>query len=112
LAEFLSAGTVLGEGYGNQGQGDGMMPGFGDDPNTEAVEGDGMLTPEMICALATYVTTLNGDEPPSPDTTTTTTAPTTTTTVAEGEEAAEEEEPQPGYCEAAYSADSEDEQEQ
>lgn len=105
LAEFISAGTVLGEGYGRQGQGDGMMPGFGDDPNTEEVEGDGMLTPQMICALATYVTTLNGDDPPSPDTTTTTTAPTTTTTVAAGEEAAEEEEPQPGYCEAAAEAD-------
>jgi mono/diheme cytochrome c family protein len=108
LAEFIGTGTVLGEGYGRQGQGDGMMPGFGDDPNTEEVEGDGMLSPEMVCAIATYVTTLNGDEPPTPDTTTTTTAPTTTTTVPAGEEAEEEEEPQPGYCEAAYQGGSEE----
>lgn len=62
LAEFISAGTAAGEGYGQgQGQGSGMMPGFGDDPNTEA-SGDGMYTPEMICAVAQYVATLPADE--------------------------------------------------
>jgi mono/diheme cytochrome c family protein len=92
LAEFVSLGNVDGQGYGLQGQGDGMMPGFGDNPNTPEVEGDGMMPREMICVIARYETTLRGDDPPadSPPSTTTTVAPTTTTTVAddEGEDAA------------------------
>lgn len=62
LAEFISVGTEDGTGYGQgQGQGSGAMPGFGDDPNTEN-PGDGMYTPEMICAIAQYVATLPADE--------------------------------------------------
>jgi hypothetical protein len=44
------------------------MPGFGDNPNTEDVEGDGMLTPEMIAAIARYEATLpNAETPPAPE---------------------------------------------
>ena len=50
LIAFISQGSVNGEPYGNNGIGSGRMPGFGDNPNTEEVEGDGMLTPEMIAA--------------------------------------------------------------
>jgi cytochrome c553 len=89
LAEFISTGSEDGEGYGNVGQGSGVMPGFGDDPNTEAVEGDGIMTREMICAIALYETTLHGGEAPSPETTTT--MATTTTTAPEDPAAAEGE---------------------
>ncbi|MFP3901113.1 MAG: c-type cytochrome [Acidimicrobiia bacterium] len=68
LAEFIGTGTVEGEEYGNNGIGSGKMPGFGDNPNTEEVEGDGMMTPEMIEAIARYVASL-------PDAETTTNAP-------------------------------------
>jgi mono/diheme cytochrome c family protein len=117
LAEFISTGSVLGEGYGNlSSRGSGSMPGLGDNPNTEEVEGDGMLTREMVCAIALYETTLHGDDPPSPETTTTT-APTTTTTAAEDEaaaegEAAEEEqgaEAQESFCAPEDEAASEEE---
>lgn len=64
LAEFIGQGTETGQGYGRQGRGSGMMPGFGDNPNTEA-EGDGMMTDEMLCAIAIYESTLEGGEPPS-----------------------------------------------
>lgn len=47
LIEFLEAGTVNGEGYGNQGQGSGRMPAFG-----------AMLTDEQLQAIAEYVRSL------------------------------------------------------
>jgi mono/diheme cytochrome c family protein len=58
LADFVTTGSVNGEAYGRNGIGSGRMPGFGDNPNTEDVEGDGMLTPEMIAAIARYEATL------------------------------------------------------
>ena len=63
LAEFLHVGAVQGQQYGNNGlSGDGMMPGFGDNPNTEQAD-DGMLTTEMIEAIARYVESLGeGDQ--------------------------------------------------
>jgi cytochrome c553 len=109
LAEFVATGSVDGEGYGTVGQGSGLMPGFGDNPNTEAAEGDGMMTAEMVCAITRYAQTLRGGEQPAdPATATTTTAPTTTTTApgdqAQAEGEGEEEEQaaaEPGYCEVA-----------
>ena len=58
LVEFITTGSIQGEAYGNNGIGSGKMPGFGDNPNTEEVEGDGMLTPEMIAAIARYEASL------------------------------------------------------
>ena len=47
-----------GQAYGNNGlSGDGMMPGFGDNPNTEESD-DGMLTNDMIQSIARYVASL------------------------------------------------------
>jgi cytochrome c553 len=113
LAEFVSLGNVDGEGYGIQGQGDGMMPGFGDNPNTPDTPDDGMMPREMVCAIAEYESTLRGDDPPAdapPSTTTTSTtvAPTTTTTQADeaqaegdGEEGGSgETAPEPAFCSA------------
>jgi Cytochrome C oxidase, cbb3-type, subunit III len=54
LVLFVSTGSVEGEAYGNNGVGSGKMPGFGDNPNTENVENDGMMTQEMIEAIARY----------------------------------------------------------
>jgi cytochrome c553 len=65
LALFVSTGSVEGEAYGNNGIGSGKMPGFGDNPNTENVEGDGMMTPEMIEAIVRYEASL----PPAETTT-------------------------------------------
>ena len=42
------------------------MPSFGDDPNTVETEGDGMLTPDMIAAIARYEAALPATETPSP----------------------------------------------
>ena len=68
LAEFITTGSVNGEPYGRNGIGSGRMPGFGDNPNTPDVEGDGMLTPEMIAAIARYEATLPPEEtPPAPE---------------------------------------------
>jgi mono/diheme cytochrome c family protein len=64
LAEFIGEGTELGQGYGRQGQGSGMMPGFGSNPNTE-VPGDGMMTHEMLCSVALYASTLTGGDTPA-----------------------------------------------
>lgn len=62
LAEFLHKGAEIGQQYGNNGlSGNGMMPGFGDNPNTEASD-DGMLTAEMIEAIARYVESLGDDQ--------------------------------------------------
>ncbi len=65
LALFVSTGTVEGEAYGNNGIGSGKMPGFGDNPNTENVENDGMMTQDMIEAIARYEASL----PPAETTT-------------------------------------------
>jgi mono/diheme cytochrome c family protein len=67
LVEFITTGSVDGEGYGRNGIGSGRMPGFGDDPNTEEVEGDGMFTPEMIAALARYEASLPAAPTPEPE---------------------------------------------
>lgn len=64
LAEFLHAGAKRGELYGQNGlSGDGMMPGFGDNPNTEDIPDDGMLTAEMVESIARYVRSLGPDAP-------------------------------------------------
>jgi cytochrome c553 len=65
LALFVSTGSIVGEPYGNNGIGTGKMPGFGDNPNTENVENDGMMTQDMIEAIARYEASL-----PPADTTT------------------------------------------
>jgi len=65
LALFVSTGSVEGEPYGNNGIGSGKMPGFGDNPNTENVENDGMMTQEMLEAIARYEASL----PPAKTTT-------------------------------------------
>jgi len=58
LAEFLHIGAERGAPYGLNGlSGDGMMPGFGDNPNTEEAD-DGMMTMDMITAIARYVESL------------------------------------------------------
>ena len=97
MVEFVSAGSADGEPYGQNGIGSGRMPGLGDNPNTEEVEGDGMLTQEMIEAIVAYELSL-----PSADTTTnapadgaaaggssTTTAADGATTTTAAEESAE-----------------------
>ncbi len=62
LADFLHAGAAEGELYGNNGLSSrGMMPGFGDNPNTEQAD-DGMLTMDMIMAIARYVDSLGVDQ--------------------------------------------------
>ena len=65
LVLFISTGSVDGEQYGNNGIGRGRMPGFGDNPNTENVENDGMMTQEMLEAIARYEASL----PPAETTT-------------------------------------------
>jgi hypothetical protein len=65
LVEFVTLGSIDGEAYGNNGIGSGKMPSFGDNPNTEEVEGDGMLTPEMIAAIARYEASLPGAQTPT-----------------------------------------------
>ncbi len=62
LAAFLHVGAERGVAYGQNGlSGDGMMPGFGDNPNTEQAD-DGMLTTEMIDAIARYVESLGEED--------------------------------------------------
>jgi mono/diheme cytochrome c family protein len=68
LVAWITTGSVNGEAYGNNGIGSGRMPGFGDNPNTEEVEGDGMLTPEMIAAIARYEASLTKVTTPNPPT--------------------------------------------
>jgi cytochrome c553 len=65
LVDFITTGSIDGELYGSANIGTGNMPGFGDDPNTEEVEGDGMLTPEMISAIARHLSTLPAAETPN-----------------------------------------------
>ena len=66
LVAFISTGSIDGEPYGNNGIGSGRMPGFGDNPNTEEVDGDGMLTSEMLAAIARYEANLPAAETPNP----------------------------------------------
>jgi mono/diheme cytochrome c family protein len=95
LTNFLAKGTVANLLYGQRGVGSGRMPGFGDNPNTTEADqlADGMYSPEMLAAVATYEANLHDDgsannlpggateAPFSYDmATTTTTAPSTTTT--------------------------------
>jgi hypothetical protein len=42
------------------------MPGFGDNPNTEEVEADGMLSPKMLAAIAKFEANLPAAETPNP----------------------------------------------
>ncbi len=59
LSKFLHDGAEKGMPYGNNGlSGDGMMPGFGDNPNTEDAGDDGMLSADMIQSIARYVASL------------------------------------------------------
>jgi mono/diheme cytochrome c family protein len=67
LVAFVTTGSVDGEAYGRNGIGSGRMPGFGDNPNTPEIEGDGMLTPEMIAAIARYEASLPPAETPAPE---------------------------------------------
>lgn len=67
LADFLYTGAERGKPYGLNGlSGDGMMPGFGENPNTIDTADDGMLSREMVEAIAAYVDSLHdpssGDE--------------------------------------------------
>jgi mono/diheme cytochrome c family protein len=58
LTDFVHVGAERGVPYGLNGMSSGgMMPGFGDNPNTEEAD-DGMLTMEMIEAIARYVESL------------------------------------------------------
>jgi cytochrome c553 len=66
LVEFLTIGSEDGELYGTNGIGSGRMPAFGDNPNTVEIEGDGMMTPEMVEALARYANDLPAAETPNP----------------------------------------------
>jgi cytochrome c553 len=66
LVTFVTTGSVDGELYGRNGIGSGRMPSFGDDPNTIETEGDGMLTPDMIAAIARYEASLPAAETPNP----------------------------------------------
>jgi len=62
LAEFLSVGTERGAPYGLNGMSaGGMMPGFGFNPNTDEPD-DGMMTSEMVMAIARYVDSLGEGE--------------------------------------------------
>ena len=103
LGEFLGLGSADGQLYGNGGEGTGRMPGFLDNPNTEEVANDGLYTQSMVCAVARYAATLQGNDPPPelPSTATTLPPTTTTTTTPEGEEpakAAKPEEEKPAFC--------------
>jgi mono/diheme cytochrome c family protein len=67
LVTFVTKGSADGEAYGRNGIGSGRMPGFGDNPNTPETEGDGMLTPEMIAAIARYEASLPASSTPAPE---------------------------------------------
>jgi cytochrome c553 len=66
LVAFVTTGSTNGEAYGRNGIGSGRMPGFGDNPNTVETVGDGMLTPEMIAAIARYEASLPAAQTPDP----------------------------------------------
>jgi mono/diheme cytochrome c family protein len=61
LVDFVTKGSVANLLYGQRGQGSGRMPGFGDNPNTLTDLTDGMYTPEMVEAVATYEANLHLD---------------------------------------------------
>lgn len=87
LVEFLQKGSQFGILYGQRGQGSGRMPGFGDNPNTTDVEGDGMFTDDMVHAVACYEASLGGEAVSgcprqSPTDATSTSSTTSTTAVA------------------------------
>lgn len=70
LVEFLTTGAERGVTYGNNGlSSQGMMPGFGENPNTDDVEeglypsAEGMLSEEMIESIARYVDSLDTSAP-------------------------------------------------
>jgi mono/diheme cytochrome c family protein len=91
LVKFVYNGSVADMLYGQRGLGTGRMPGFGDNPNTKDNLADGMYTPEMVEAVATYEANLHNDgsgndlpgntteKPFTIDQATTTTVATTTT---------------------------------
>jgi len=84
LIEFLTKGSEFGLLYGQRGQGSGRMPGFGDNPNTEA-EGDGMFNDGMLRAIAEYEASLHEqaeDEDAAAPASPASTSSTTSTTVA------------------------------
>lgn len=60
LIEFLHDGSKFGILYGQRGVGNGRMPGFGDNPNTEEPS-DGMFTDGMLRAVALYEASLGGE---------------------------------------------------
>jgi len=62
LIDFLHEGSEYSVLYGERGQGSGRMPGFGDNPNTEEIDGDGMFSSEMVCAVAKYEASLEGED--------------------------------------------------
>jgi cytochrome c553 len=96
LGEFLGTGSEDGIAYGNGGLGTGRMPGYLDNPNTETPN-DGMYSQEMVCAVAAYASTLQGENPPLPEPASPApTVSTTTITVADGAE--EPEPPEPAFC--------------
>lgn len=75
LVEFLTQGAERGVAYGQNGlSGDGMMPGFGINPNTDEVDdgiyptAGGMLSEEMIQSIARYVESLDGEGTDQEDT--------------------------------------------
>ncbi|MGE3622123.1 MAG: cytochrome c, partial [Acidimicrobiia bacterium] len=83
LVDFIATGTEHGARYGQNGQGNGKMPGFGDNPNTVDSPDDGMMSPEMIEAIADYVRELgrtSGEEQPTGGGSGTSSSRTTTTT--------------------------------
>lgn len=80
LIDFLHKGSVNGVLYGQRGLGSGRMPGFGDNPNTEHDETDGMFTDGMIRAVACYEASLGGEKVPGCRVPAPTDASTTTTT--------------------------------
>jgi mono/diheme cytochrome c family protein len=114
LAEFIALGSADGLNYGNGGQGSGNMPGFADNPNTEEDTEDGMYSREMVCAVARYASTLEGNAPPLPAVPTTTVPPTTTSTTAppaqEGVEATTTTTapPEPAFCDEDAAEEAED----
>lgn len=65
LYEFITVGSIDGEPYGRNGIGSGKMPSFGDNPNTLEEEGDGMLPPDMIAAIARYEASLPASNTPA-----------------------------------------------
>jgi mono/diheme cytochrome c family protein len=89
LIEFLHDGSEFGMLYGQRGQGTGRMPGFGDNPNTEDIPGDGMFTDGMLRAVALYEASLGSSigagtgDADEGDGTTATTATTGTTDTPE-----------------------------